>query len=96
MGNNHHGFNNGKARLTNLITFQDKMSRSVDKGSVADIIYLYFIKAFGTVLHNIFVLKLQWYGLNGKKKMTGWLGLDYDKPYSNCRPVKVECQCGLS
>lgn len=51
--------------LTNLIAFCDGTSGFVDEGTAEDIIYLDFIRAFGTVSHNILVPKLRCYSLCG-------------------------------
>ncbi|CAM5122685.1 unnamed protein product [Eretmochelys imbricata] len=51
--NSQHGFTKGKSCLTNLITFYDEITGSVDEG-----------KAFDTVSHSILDIKLKKYGLD--------------------------------
>ena len=59
-----HGFTNGRACLTNLISFYDKVTRLVDEGQAVNVVYLDFSKAFSTVPHNILVEKLAAHGLD--------------------------------
>uniref|UniRef100_A0A8C5MLW7 Reverse transcriptase domain-containing protein n=1 Tax=Leptobrachium leishanense TaxID=445787 RepID=A0A8C5MLW7_9ANUR len=44
---------------TNLITFYEEVSRSIDQGVAVDVIYLDFAKAFDTVPHKRLLLKLR-------------------------------------
>jgi len=47
------GFTKGRSSLTNLISFNDKVTRLVDEGKVVDVLYLDFIEAFDTFSHTI-------------------------------------------
>ncbi|KAK4807474.1 hypothetical protein QYF61_008242 [Mycteria americana] len=52
-----HGFTKGKARLTNLISY-NKVIHLVDEGKVVDVVVLDFSKALHTVPHSILLDKL--------------------------------------
>ncbi|KAK4819007.1 hypothetical protein QYF61_024123 [Mycteria americana] len=59
------GFMKGRACLTNLISFYDKVTRLVDEGKAVDVVYLDFSKDFDTFSHSILLEKLAAHGLDG-------------------------------
>ncbi|CAM4719618.1 unnamed protein product [Lepidochelys kempii] len=62
--NSQHGFTKGKSCLTNLITFYDKITGSVDEEKAVDVLFLDFSKAFDTVSNSILASKLKKFGLD--------------------------------
>ncbi|KAK4827767.1 hypothetical protein QYF61_021512 [Mycteria americana] len=60
-----HGFMKGRSCLTNLISFYDKVTPSVDEEKAVDVVYRDFSKAFDTISHSILLEKLAAHGLDG-------------------------------
>ncbi|GAB0182513.1 mitochondrial enolase superfamily member 1 [Grus japonensis] len=74
-----HRFMKGRSCLADLISFYDKVTRLVDEGKAADVVYLDFSKAFDIVVsHSILLEKLAARGLDGcmlqwvKNWLDGW------------------------
>ena len=59
-----HGFLKAKSCLTNLLCFLEEITKWVDDGSLVDVIYLDFPKAFDKVPHQRLIrkCKITWYG----------------------------------
>jgi len=60
-----HGFMKGRSCLTNLISFNDQVTRLEDEGKAVDVVYPHFSKAFDTVPHSILLEILAAHGLDG-------------------------------
>ena len=52
------GLLEGRSCLTNLLEFLEDVTLNLDEGRSVDVIYLYFAKAFDTVLHYRLFVKL--------------------------------------
>ncbi|KAK4806134.1 hypothetical protein QYF61_001057, partial [Mycteria americana] len=66
IGKSQHRLTKGKPCLTNLITFYNKITFSVDMGRAVDTVYLDFSKAFDTVSHSFLLDKL------ARCRLDGW------------------------
>ena len=66
-----HGFIKNKSCLTNLLTFSEYISESIDKSKPVDVFYLDFRKAFDRVPLKLLLHKLHCYGIRGK--LLGWV-----------------------
>jgi len=55
----------GRSCLTNLISFEGKVSRLVDDGVTVDVFYLDFSKAFDTISHSLLPETLTARGFDG-------------------------------
>jgi len=55
----------GKSCQTNLITFYNKISPSVNMGRAMGVVYLDFSKAFKSMFHSLLLDKLTRYRLDG-------------------------------
>ena len=58
-----HGFLKARSCLTNLICFFEEITKWVDDGSLVDVVYLDFQKAFDKVSHQRLLLKLKAHGI---------------------------------
>jgi hypothetical protein len=54
-----HGFWPGWSCATNLLLFQDALTKAVDNGTPSDIFYLDFAKAFDKVPRERLIIKLE-------------------------------------
>ena len=61
-----HGFIKGGSCLSNLLQFLDRVTRIIDEGDCADIVYLDFAKAFHKVPHKRLLEKLNKHRIGGK------------------------------
>ena len=70
-----HGFMPGRSCATNLVLFQDKLTKIMDQGKSADIFYLDFAKAFDKVPHKRLVQQLRNKGIGGNilRWIENWL-----------------------
>ena len=61
-----HGFRRGGSCVSNVLIFLDKITRWIDVGHPADVIFLDFAKAFDKVPHKRLITKMKMYGIDGK------------------------------
>ncbi|KAK4816655.1 hypothetical protein QYF61_019632 [Mycteria americana] len=86
-----HGLMKGRSCLTNLISFNDKVTRLVDEGKAVDVVSMDFSTAFDTISYSFLLEKLAAHGLDGHtlcwvQKLAGWLG-----PKSGDLDEGIEC-----
>ena len=60
-----HGFLHGRSCVTRPLTTLHRIGQLLDNNIQTDVIFLYFMKAFDSVDHNILLIKLSRYGISG-------------------------------
>ena len=70
-----HGFTKGRSCLTNLLQFLEEVTKYVDEGNPADVLYLDFSKAFDKVPHKRIVEKVKAHGIGSNiwRWIKAWL-----------------------
>jgi hypothetical protein len=72
ISDSQHGFILGRSCSTNLLTFQEEITKCMDDGVPVDVFYLDFAKAFDKVPHGRLLIKLEVKGITGELK--NWVG----------------------
>ena len=65
LSSSQHGFWSGRSCVTNLIEFQNKLTKWLDEGRPFDIFWLDFAKAFDKVDHQKLMVKVKSFGIDG-------------------------------
>jgi hypothetical protein len=75
ISDSQHGFVPGRSCATNLLTFQEEITRCIDENVPVDVFYLDFAKAFDKVPHGRLIVKLESKGISGNVKnwIENWL-----------------------
>ena len=63
ISDSQHGFLRGRSCLTNLLTYLELVTKTVDDGNPVDAVYLDFSKAFDRVPHQRLLTKLRSHGI---------------------------------
>ncbi|GAB0208000.1 mitochondrial enolase superfamily member 1 [Grus japonensis] len=71
IGHSQHGFVRGRACLTNLVSFYDKVTHPVDQGKPVDVIFLDFSKTFDTVSLSLLLDKMS--SIQFDKNIVRWV-----------------------
>ena len=65
LTNLQHGFVPGKSCQSNLLLMLNFLTKSIENGTYAYLVYLEFAKAFDSVQHNRLICKFHNYGISG-------------------------------
>jgi hypothetical protein len=84
-----HGFLSGRSTQTQLLECVNSWSKSLDRGSYVDVLYIDISKAFDTISHAILFHKMHMYGIGGK--FLRWV-----KSFLAERTQKVKVGCSFS
>ena len=72
LADSQHGFCKGKSCVTNLLEFQNRLTKWLDEGRPFDIFWLDFARAFNKVDHRRLMCKIKSFGIDGK--LLAWIG----------------------
>lgn len=89
LSKNQYGFRPGRSTISQLLAHINSMIEILERNHNADVLYLYFAKAFDKVCHKTLLQKLEGFGIQGK--ILNWL-----KSFLNERYQRVNIQGKLS